>query len=242
MYEFKIASKTFPSRSRDASLVWFVSISAVVISLGILVFIRYGPFSVIHRIGLFLVWLLITVILCALGVDFVMLRRTFERINLDLTFLLTQEDLIRRRPGYSDVSIALSQIKSLHEQSGCLVVTGGDPARRIAVPKNVGNFELLQAELLKHGALIAAPTRSLRGWATLPVSIVVWSLLLWSTNLAVVRAAGVLALLLLGWSSLYLYLSLRRGTKRFPLWIFLGASWAATVFVIYIRIFRGSGG
>jgi len=242
MYEFKIASKTFPSRLRDASLVWLVSISAVVISLGILVFIRYGPFSVIHRVGPLLVWLLILVILCALGVDFVMLRRTFERMALDLTFLLTEEDLIRRRPGYADVRIALSQIKSLHEQSGCLVVTGSDPARRIAVPKNVGNFELLQAKLLKHGALIAAPRRSLRGWATLPVSIAVWSLLLWSTNLAIVRAAGALALLLLVWSSHYLYRSLHRGTKRFPLWIFLGASRAATVFVIYIRIFKGSGG
>ena len=242
MYEFKIASKTFPSRLRDASLVWLASISAVAISLGILVFIRYGPFSVIHRIGPLLVWLLISVILGALGVDFVMLRRTFERMKLDLTFLLTEEDLIRRRPGYSDVSIALSQIKSLHEQSGCLVVTGGEPARRIAVPKNVENFELLQAKLLKHGALIAAPRRSLLGWAAFPISIVVWSLLLWSTNLAVVRVAGVLALLLLVRSSHYFYSSLRRGTKRFPLWLFLGASWAATVFVIYIRIFKGLGG
>jgi hypothetical protein len=241
MGEFKMPPRTLPTRRHGHIMVWLVSIGTVLLAFGILFFIGYGPHSVVHRVGPLLTWVLVLLILCAVGTNFVALRRSFERVKYDLTFVLSQSELIRKRPACPDVRISLPQIKSLYEQSGCLVVAGGDPPRTIAVPKDVENFTLLQAELMKYASLAPPPRRSSLGWITLFLTLICWWLLIWSGNINTTRAAGGGVLVLLGWWSFELRQRLLHSPKRIALWILVGSSWLLAGFLIYIRAFGGRG-
>ena len=240
MGEFKLPRRTLPTRRHDVRIVWLVSSGAVILSLGILFFVAYGPHSVVHQVGPLLVWVIVLSVLCALGVDFVTLRRTFERVKCDLTLVLNQDELICKRSGFPDVRISLPEIKSLYERSGCIVVTGGDPQRKIPVPKNVENFGLLQAELVKYARLTPAPRRFSLGWIVLLLTIICWSLLAWSSDINTTRAAGAAVLVLLGWESFHLYRRMYRTPARIALWILLGSAWLSAGFLIYIRVFGGT--
>jgi hypothetical protein len=239
MGEFKLPRKTLPTRWHDVRMVWLVSIAGVVLSLGILFFIAYGPYSVVHRVGPLLVYLIALIVLCALGTDFVALRRTFERVKCDLTFVLSQDELVRKSPGFPDVRISLPQIKSLFEQPGYLVVGGGDPPRKIVIPKNVENFKSLRAELTNYASLAPAPRQFSLGWITLLLSIISWSLLVWSRDINTTRAAGLGVLVLLGWESFRQRQPMLHSSKRVALWLLFGSAWLSAGFLIYVRVFRG---
>lgn len=239
MGEFRLPPRTFPTRRHDARIVWLVSIGAVLLVLGILFFIGYGPRPVVHRVGPLLVWVLVLIVVFDIATVFLVVRRTLERVRHDLTFALSENELIRKRPGYPDVRISLSQIKSLYEQSGCLVVAGGDPQRKIAVPKSVENFGLLQAELMKYTSLAPPPRRISLEWITLLLIIVCWVLLLFSGNINITRVAGGGVLVLLGEWSFELRHRLLHSPKRIALWILVGSSWLFAGGVIYLRVFGG---
>lgn len=239
MEEFRLPQRTFPTRRHDNWVVALVSIGAVVLTLGILFFIGYGPHSVLHQVGPLLVWSIVVIVFCAVGVDLFMLRRTFDRVKSDLTFVLYQDELIRKRPGFPDVQVSLPEIKSLHEQSGCLVVTGGDPPRRIAVPQKVENFELLKAELLKNAPHSSPPRRSGLGWITSSLFVICGLLLIWSGNVTTIQTAAAVFVVLLGWESLKLHRLLRHSPKRMVFWSLMGLVWLSIGFLIYIRVFGG---
>lgn len=222
-------------------MVGLVTIGAILIVIGILLFIGYGPHSVVDRIFPILRWAIVLLILCALAIDFMAMRRTSQRVIGELTFLLNENELIRKRPGHPDVRLSLSQIKSLYEQPGFLVVAGGDPPRRIIVPKETENFELLQAELLKYAS--CAPPSALRrirfGWITSLLAITCWWLLLFSRNIITTWVAGGVALVLLGEWSFEMRHRLLRGPNRIMFSIMLGLAWLSAGLLIYIRIFSG---
>lgn len=221
-------------------MVVLVSIGAVVLMLGILLFIWYGPHSVVHHVGSLLGWAILLIVFCAVGVDLFMLRRTFERMKCDLAFVLNQDELIRKKPGFPDARIPLQKVRSLREQSGCLVVAGGDPLKRIAVPEKVENFELLKAELLKYTPLYSPPRRSSNGWVTSSLFIISGMLLIWSGNVTITRTAAAVLVVLLGWESFKLHRLFRRSTKRFLFWLMMGSVWLSIGFLIYIRVLEGS--
>jgi len=238
--EFKMPPRILPSRRHDNIMVGLVSVGGLLLVFGILFFIGYGPHSVVDRVGPWLVWALVLIVVCGVATSFVGLRRSFQRVRHDLTFVLNQSELIRKRPGYPDVRIPLPQIKSLNEQPGCLVVTGGDPPRRIAVPKQVKNFELLQAELLKYASWASPPRRrSPLGWITPLLTIICWSLLLFSGNVNISRIAGGGVLVLLGEWSFKLRHQLLHSPKRVAFWILVGSAWLLAGFAIYFRLIGG---
>lgn len=242
MGEFRLSPKTLPTRRHDNIMVALVSGGGLLLLFGILFFIAYGPHSIVDRVGPWLVWALVLIVVCAVATSFVGLRRSFQRVRHDLTFVLNQGELIRKRPGYPDVQIPLPQIKSLYEQSGCLVVTGGDPPRRIAVPEQVENFALLQAELLKHASWTSPPRRRSRlGWITPVLTIICWSLLLFSGNITTTWIAGGGVLVLLSEWSFKLRHRLLHSPERVALWIMVGWSWLLAGFAIYFRLFGGRG-
>lgn len=174
MREFKMPPGTLPTRRHDNWMVGLVSIGAVLLGLGILFFIVYGPRSVVRPIFPILRWSIVLLILCDLATVFVAMQRIPQRVRHELTFLLNENELIRKRPGFPDVQISLPQFISLYEKSGCLVVAGGNPLRRIAIPKKVENFKLLQVELMKYASPAPPPRRSSLGWITSVLTIICW--------------------------------------------------------------------
>lgn len=240
MEEFRLPRRAFPTPSHDSRIMLWVSIAALVLSFSILIFIGYAPHSVVHRFGQPLVGVLVLIILCTLGTYIVMLRRKVERLRHDLTFVLGQDELVRKMPRHPDVRIPLPKVKTLHEQAGCLVVEGSDPPRRIAVPRKVENFELLKAELLKYAPLSPPPLSYRLGWATSCLYILSGVLLTWSGNVTIIRTAAAVFVILSGWESFKLHHLLRRSPKRFALWLAMGSFWLSIGFLIYIRVFGGN--
>ena len=130
MSEFKLPPGTFPASRHDARIMLRVLMAALALAFGILLFMGYGRRPVVHRFGPLLVWALILAAVCIATIPFVMVGR----LRQDLTFVLDEGELIRKKPGFPDVRIPLPQIQFLYEQSGCLVVAGGDPPLRVTVP------------------------------------------------------------------------------------------------------------
>jgi hypothetical protein len=56
-----------------------------------------------------------------------LLRAGFRRVNYDLTYVLTDADLTRKRVGWPDIRIGRSDIKALREGQEWLVVASNDP-------------------------------------------------------------------------------------------------------------------
>jgi len=170
-----------------------------------------------------------------------LLRAGFRRVNYELTYVLTDADLTRKRVGWPDIRIGRSDIKALREGQEWLVVASNDPqSLKIAILRKVDGYDALRAELAKH-APFEKPERGKvsLGFLTLPVSFGCWWLVISSQKTAVVLAAGMLASLLLTWSSFHLYRMFRHSPKRSRLWIFLGLGWITALIFIAIRIQRG---
>ena len=184
MSEFKLPPRTLPAGRHDARIMLRVSMAGIVLAFGILFLLATDPHSVVHRFGPLLVWALVLIVVYIVATFFVVLRRELERSRQDLTFVLSEGELIRKRPRSPDVRIPLPQILFLYEQWGCLVVAGGDPPLRLEVPKKVENFKLLKAELLKYAPRSSVPWsyRLKLRCADLPLYIIWGVLVIWSGN------------------------------------------------------------
>ncbi len=169
------------------------------------------------------------------GAYYAAARMGLERAKLKTTLVLTDQELVRRREGWPDVRIALSEINALYAHPNSLVVESVDRSRRIAVWKDVERFESLRAELLKHGPLLKPPAPSLLGWIPTVVSFLCWPLVLWSNDALVVKSTGIVLLVLLGWSCFSFGKKLRDIPKRVVLQLWLAASWAAAAWLVYSR-------
>ncbi len=95
-------------------------------------------------------------------------------------FLLSDNEIIRKRDGWPDDKIAFSEIGALYDGPGALVVESAEPLRRISVPKEVNGLEVIRTELAKHHPFSAQakPSRARLSWTGLVVMIV--SILSWA--------------------------------------------------------------
>lgn len=239
MGEFRLPPRALETRRHDNIMVGLASIGTILLAFATLLLVGYGPHSVVRRAFPILSSGIVLLVLSALVTVLVAMRRSSQRVRHELTFVLNENELIRKRPGHPDVRLPLSQIKSLYNQSGCLVVAGGDPPLRVAVPKEVENFELLKAELMKYASPVSPPRRSSHGWVTSSLFIIFGLLLIWSGNVVTIRAAAGVFVVLLGWESFKLRLLLRNSPKRFLFWLMMGSVWLSTGFLIYLRVFGG---
>jgi hypothetical protein len=129
----------------------------------------------------------------------------------EISFALTDTDLIRRRTGWPEIRLPLSEIRSVSERGTSLVIEGADSSTRISVPNHTQNFDVLRKELSKyHRAAGECQVPSQMASRILPsvvfvggLSIVCWWLLLFSRDAGVVRGSGVGVLVLLGWTAFY---------------------------------------
>jgi len=186
-------------------------------------------------------WLAALTIIGAVVCAYIMaFRQGMQRFRRQVVILLSDKEIFRKRRGWPDVRIAFSQIGALYERPGWLVVESVEPHRRIAVPTEVDGFASLRTELAKHGSIVAQPQRSLLGFIPIVVSVLCWGVVLWSKAPNVVTAAAAIAMVLLAWESVRLYMRLRQSPKRLIVLAWVGLGWVAAILLVYFRVLRGS--
>jgi hypothetical protein len=238
MSEFKVISekKSFRKRERWTRLtLWGAAFALSCITL----FAVYGADSASPQINTALAWLAGLIVAGAVGgAYFLSYRQGMEKIKRDLSFELTDKDLIRRKTGWPDVRIGLQEIHALYEGQGWLVMESFEPIKRIAIPAEVEGFAVLRAELAKHNSIVTTRRRSVLVFTPLVVSLICWVVALESKNSTARGLAAAAALMILAWGSLHLGRLMNGKPKRFLVWIVLGICWAAAILLVYLQVMR----
>jgi hypothetical protein len=180
----------------------------------------------------------LTIISAAVTAIFLAPREGLRRVESKMVFALDDNRIIRRRQGYPDVEVAFSEIETLREELRWLVVVSTEPQRKIAVPRDVSGYELIRAELAKHHPLSPRVTSPLKGKALLTVSALSWAGVLWFRDVRAIIAAGIVAVVTLGFGSYRVWTLLYRRSRRRLLWISLGLAWLVALLLIYLRLVR----
>ena len=164
MSEFRIVPNDASNRSRDLR-IRLVSWGMVLVLSAITVFAVYGARSASRELTTALTWLAVLVLVGAIvGARSLAFRLGMERVEREMVFVLTDNELVRKRSGWPDVRIGLSKMSSLYERHGWLVVERASPHTRIAIPATVDGFVLLREELAKYRP-VTGPSRR---WALSP--------------------------------------------------------------------------
>ncbi len=223
--------------------MWSIVIGLIVIPVSaITLFLHYRDRTPSYLAPTTFAWLSALLVVAAIGaVYFAAYQNGIQKLKRETAFVLTDHDLIRKRSGWPDTRIGLSEVKTLYERNGWLIVESIEPGRKIAISDEVEGFATLRAELAKHRSISDPPKASplsLLGLVVPVASILCWSLVLMSHDVAVVREAGASGLILLGWSSYRFGRKLNQNPKRFFVWTFLAISWAAALWFVYLQITR----
>ena len=162
-----------------------------------------------------------------------------DRVKQKTILVLTDNELIRRREGWPDIQVELAEIKALYERKTGLVVESAEPRRVIVIPREVKGFTVLRDELSKHGSILKAPPQSPFVFIPTLASLICWALVLTSVDAGVVKAVGAVGLATLGWATFRLSrLTLPHARARLAVWVMIGFSWVASLWVLYSRITR----
>lgn len=236
MVEFRVPSNATLGSDRTIRLVLW---GAVLALSGLTVFALIGARSHSPQFNTALAGLAAAILISAIvSAHCAAVLMGLERVQRQSHFLLTDKVLIRKRVGWPDVQIGLSEIRALYENSRYMIVEGADSSCRIAVPKVLQGFVSLRAELLKHASIRKPPARSFLLWIPNFVSLVCWPLVFWSHDSHVVTVTGIVLLVSLGWLCFSFSQKLRHNPKRTLIRIWLAFSWAIAFWIVYSRIAR----
>jgi membrane protein YdbS with pleckstrin-like domain len=94
-------------------------------------------------------WAAITILVASVAIAYwLAFKEANWRLKKRYRIEVSEGKLIQRRPGKPLVEIPTSQITSIKEiRGGWLIVIGGEPVRRIAVPLEITGVEDLKREL-----------------------------------------------------------------------------------------------
>ena len=237
MLEFRIENDAWKARpvAKIHLLTWGVLVLSITTAALLFVLRALGMNADLTLRSLLVIAILVAVI----SANVLAFRRGIQRVEREMTFVLNDNEIIRKRGGWPDVSIAFSEIYDLRAESGWLVVQSTERARKIAIPKEVKGFEELQAELVKHHPLSASVGRAPKRFIVLPaISVLSWVAVVWFRDIWVVIPSATVALITLVFGSRRLWVLLHRGPKRLLMWVFLTLIWFSAIFLIYIRVVR----
>jgi hypothetical protein len=235
--EFRVSPQAALGRERTIQMVLWSSIPALV---GATFFGLYAALFSRHWVSTIFTYLAITIVAATIGgAYYAAVLLGMERVKQKTILVLTDSELVRRREGWPDVRIGFSEIKTLYQGKSGLVVESAEPRRIIVVTKDIDRFASLRNELSKHAATIKAPSRSPLVFFPTIASVICWALVLISTDVGTVKAAGGLGLATLVWATFRLSrLTLPHRRTRLAVWGMTGFSWVASLWVLYSRIAR----
>ncbi|MGH9535807.1 MAG: hypothetical protein ACRD2E_13230 [Terriglobales bacterium] len=154
----------------------------------------------------------------------VALRASLRR-GRRLAYDLDETSLTRRLRGHPDLRIALDQITAVQDQPGWLVVTAGEPPRRMAIPKAAAGYDAIRAVLAARLPIVRTRLnrRKLAAHVALAAALVAADLIsltlaVWSPNrlVATVAAGVAVALAIWGARPILAVLARRRRLQRAP--------------------------
>lgn len=238
MSEFRVSSNKESTLRQDHGtrlILW----GAVLVLSCITLFAVFGARSASPQINTALAWLAGLIVAASIvGANFLSYRQGMEKVKRDLSFELTDKDLIRRKAGWPDVRIGLQEIHALYEGQGWLVVESIEPIRKMAIPAELEGFAVLRAELAKHNSIVTTRRHSVLVFTPLVVSLICWVVALESKNSTARGLGASAALMILAWGSLRLVRLMNGKPKRFLVWIVLGICWAAAILLVYLQVMR----
>lgn len=153
-----------------------------------------------------------------------------------MVFVLDSNGITRKRIGYPEVKIALTEIDTLIEGSRWLIIKSAQPRRIITIPHDVREYDALRTELARHHSI---ELRTMFPWKCLllfSVSVLSWTAILISQNAGMAIAATVIVLIALVFASHRLMKVFVRGSGRLLLWIFLVITWLMAFILIYLYV------
>ena len=186
---------------------------AIVSLLVIFVFSIFEPSGTSHTTNLVLAVLAGGIAVIALVVAvFLFPKEAMWRVEHCFEWELTPESLIQRHKNGKAVELPLNQISSMNENRGWLIVNGGEPLCRVAIPSGIERFDELKRELTSRCSVTPQRIRvKLLFLVPYLAGIVALIFLLISRERVVIVASGVTVLLWQVWA-VNLYLRILRGS------------------------------
>jgi hypothetical protein len=235
--EFRIATDDMARRRefKNQMLSWG---TVVLLLLATAVLFTLGMFGLLR--GYLILRLLFIFTLLGTIVSAIVLasREALRRAEREMIFALDESAIVRKRKGWPDIRIAFSEVDAIRAELRWLVVYSTEPRRKIAIPMDVKDFEVIRAELLRHHSLSDTSSPRWSGFALPVISVLSWAALLFIRDFWITLAAGSLALVALAIGSRQLWNLLSRSSRRLLMWICLGSAWIVAILVICIRVMR----
>jgi Ca2+/Na+ antiporter len=225
-----------PTLSPSLRLLKVYGYGVILVLVGVLLFSIYQPDGVSDGTNHLIAWgagaIALVSVVAALVAAPELARR---KLNSASEWELTDGTLVQRRKGSPTVEIPLTQIESLKMGSGWLMVKGGESSGQVTIPQEVNDFEELKSQLSAYHAITPVKLRfSLLSLFLGVTLIVAYALLLVSHYRRVVLISGVTALILQGYSFLWLLRLSRLRNKALLFSCIL--SWFLIAWVVYLRV------
>jgi MFS family permease len=230
-------------RVPDRRSVWLtfriIAWSTVIFLAGIAVVAVYEPLGLGVSWRHTLAWIAgVIVLLSVVLACLLAMREGLRKLKEGFQFELCDGKIIQSHEGQQTIKIPLGQIESLQEVHGWLVISGGEPARKVAVPADVNNFEELKRELAMYQSVEKQPHRfGMTGFPLAALFLIAYLCLLTSHNTAVIMTAAGATLALLALLSYPVWRMHRHMRPPWPLVFIVILSWAATAWIVYQRTF-----
>jgi hypothetical protein len=212
-------------------------LASILLLLGICLFSFYEPQGLSHSMNVALAGAAGAIVLGTIVLAlFMSAKNAMWKAKHTFQWELDSERIIQRHESGRTREIPLVRIESLNDYRGWLIVKGGEPLERIAVPSDVDGFEELKRSLGAHCAITPLKTKfSILRLLIVISGIVTYVLLFTSHILAVIVIAGCNAILFQGWS---LYL-LRRVWQAKSMSLLVVATYILTsLMIVWIVLLR----
>lgn len=233
MPEFRIEGDALKREARFRVLSWGAVLLLLVASVVLFALGVSGDLRDKSDLGmLFLFTLLGTVI----GAGVLACREALRLAERQMVFVLNNDEIIRKRHGYPDVQIAFSEVASVSEELGQLIIKSREPGKKIAIPNNVKGHEIIRAELARHYPV--SPRARVPSKSTgLPAAFILsWAAVMWFHDARIVIPAAGAGLIFLAFGSRRMWTLLRRNSPGWLLWASIGSAWLMAILLIYLRV------
>jgi hypothetical protein len=230
MQEFRIEGAAIRREARSSALLWGTVLLLIVAAVLLFVFGGYKRSDA----NLFA----LTVLGAVASASILACREALHYAFRRMVFVLDGNEIARKRKGYLEVKIAFSQVESLREELGCLIIESNEPRKKIVIPYSVSGYEAIRTELSKHCQLSARVELSLRGATLLAMILSSWTAFLRSADSKVVISAGAVGLITLAIGSHRMWTLLRTNSWRSAFWIPFAYVWIVASQLIYLRVTR----
>ena len=235
MPEFKIGGETLRRETRSRTLSWgtvllLIGATGLLFGLGV-----SGDLSAYRSLR----WLFVFTFLgSVIGVCVLSCREVLHYAERKMIFVLEGDEIVRKRPGYPELRISFSEIDTMSEELGWLIIKSVEPRRKIAIPSSVSGYGAMRAELAKQHPFSDPVAFRLRSSALLVIAFLSWGAVLWLRDKRGIIVAGIVAVVALAFGSYRLWALLHRSSKRSLLWGTLGFTWLMALLIIYFRVIR----